>query len=159
MTLAEINALRDLDRDALVQRGFDVGLDMTDGAERWPTDDSLRLAIIQKAVGTAVEEAGDEPQFAHLDANSQPSNSAEAFWMAQQWGKRFSHWNTICNYYPTERAGEAMATTAQADAAEAQRLIAIGVGFVLKESLADLLAEGLGGIEDRLSEINDGVRG
>jgi len=93
-------------------------------------------------------------EFAHLTVGSEPRTSAEAFWMAAQWGNRWSHWNEINTHYSSDRAGEAISTTAQADAADAQRLSAIGTGLAVRE----VLDSALGGIEDRLSEINDALR-
>ncbi len=95
-------------------------------------------------------------EFAHLEPNSEPKTADEAFWMAAQWGNRWSNWNTISQNYPTSEAGPAISSTAQADAAEAQRLVAIGMGLTFKEHLGDLVF-GLGGIEERLSEIRDRV--
>jgi hypothetical protein len=97
--------------------------------------------------------SGDTPEeFAHLDVNSEPKTAGEAFWMASQWGHRWSEWNR----FATAMGGnpEAIVLCAQADAAQSQRLIAIGMGLVLREALTNAL----GGIEDRLSEINAAVR-
>lgn len=102
-----------------------------------------------------------DPRFAHLDLDSEPQTSAEAFFMASQWGHRWSHWNAISSHYPTTEAGPAISATAQADAAEASRLSAIGAGLAVREALDATLGkmvDGLGGIEDRLSEINAAVR-
>jgi hypothetical protein len=99
----------------------------------------------------AVEQV--DPRFAHLDVDSEPQTSAEAFFMASQWGRRWSHWN----HFAQSGAENAMGLCAQADAAEAQKFIAIGSGMVLREALAGFL-DGLAGIENRLSEINDALR-
>jgi hypothetical protein len=128
--------------------------------QRGPTWDVLKK--LQQGLTTSRERDPDAApiapstntpdEFAHLDVDSEPKTAAEAFWMASQWGHRWSEWNRFASAMGGNP--EAIVLCAQADAAQSQRLIAIGMGLVLKEALA----EGLGGIEDRLSEIRDGVR-
>lgn len=82
--------------------------------------------------------------FAHLTVDSTPQTSSEAFWMASQWGTRWSHWN---RYAQLENGTQ---LCAQADGFEVQKLVSIGAGLAIKEAVGDLvdvLHDGLDGSE------------